>query len=81
MIQNNESIFRERVGIIKSGNYTAGSTQEDALKQILRLLVNSVQNEWHERVKHLASELQLGNLMLSLLETAQTDGTKAYYIF
>ncbi|KAA6395936.1 MAG: hypothetical protein EZS28_008541 [Streblomastix strix] len=80
-IQNNKLIFRESIDIVKQGSFTSEKTEGDMLRQILRLLVIPVKNEWIQVVQHLAAELQLGNLMLSRLESAQTDETKAHYIF
>ncbi|KAA6395408.1 MAG: hypothetical protein EZS28_009064 [Streblomastix strix] len=80
MTNDNDTLFRKSIEVIKYGNFTDENNEKDVLKQILRLLVNPINNEWKQLVRHLAAELQLGNLMLSRLETAQTDETKTYCV-
>ncbi|KAA6372800.1 MAG: hypothetical protein EZS28_031673, partial [Streblomastix strix] len=76
LLQKQERIFRFVMKSIKFGSLADVHAQEISLQHILRILLNPLKGELHEQALRLATELQVGDIIITKLETAQSDKCK-----
>ncbi|KAA6368950.1 MAG: hypothetical protein EZS28_035522, partial [Streblomastix strix] len=75
-VQHNEIKLQNIISYVKLDNFSAGKTEEEALQQILHLLVCPLNGEWNQRAQLLAEQQSLGEYILAKLEKVKSDRSK-----